>query len=291
MIMRSLDTISATKQTHRLLLYGAPGSGKTWAVGQLATTHKLYYFSLENGHQTLLNPECVPVEARKNIVVISMLDTPENPIACTSLDTFFKQRNGVFCDAHGRISCPLCMKEFGNEFSKHSTTIDLASLTPNDIIVIDSLTQWEASISFYLNRTTEGEIPRSGDSVFDYYRKLALYLNRSLSRIQILKECSIIVITHEVDAESVTGNDKIVPAGGSKNFSRQNARYFDGVYHMYKQNKVHKMASSSTYSTTIDTKDRSGFDASKFKSPALGLKALFNPEKYDEILALDARTK
>lgn len=279
--MPTLETLSSVPQTHRLILFGAPGSGKTWAIGKLATTHRLIYFSLENGHQTLLNPDCVPIEARKNINIIQMFDTPETPIAATSLEAFFKDRKGSFCDAHGRNNCPLCAR------SKAPTyVLDLDTCTPKDIIIIDSLTQWQESISFYLTKDSPDS---KGD--FEYYRKLGLYLGRGLSRIQLINNCSIIVISHEASTEPITGNEKIVPAGGTKNFARNNARYFGGAYHLYKENKRHKMASSSLYSTMIDTKDRMAFDTSKFKDPANAMLALFNPSMESEILSKENGVK
>lgn len=279
--MPTLEELSSAPATHRIILFGAPGSGKTWSIGKLATTHHIIYFSLENGHQTLLNPDCVPVDARKNIDIIQMFDTPETPIAATSLDAFFKDRKGSFCDAHGRNNCPLCAR------SKAPTyPLDLEALTPKDVIVIDSLTQWQESISFYLTKDSPDS---KGD--FEYYRKLGLYLGRGLSRIQLINNCSIIVISHEASTEPITGNEKIVPAGGTKNFARNNARYFDGAYHLYKENKRHKMASSTSYSIMIDTKDRTNFDAGKFKDPANALLALFNLDKYDSILQSENTSK
>ena len=272
--MASLDSIANEPIAQRVMLYGAPGSGKTWAIGKLAKTHKLHYFSLENGHRTLLNPDCVAVEDRKNINIIKMFDTPEAPIASTSLDAFFKNRKGSFCDKHGRDGCASCKKE-----GIPSTEIDTAKLTPKDVLIFDSLTQWAESISFYI---TKDNPDVKGD--FEYYRKLGLYLSRSLSRIQLIDNCSIIVISHELDTESVTGNDRIVPAGGTRNFARNNARYFDSVLHCYKENKKHKIASASTYSNVIDTKDRSAFNAAKFANPANAILAMFNPGMEEEIL-------
>lgn len=277
--MATLDTLAQEPQTHRLIIFGAPGSGKTWSVGKLATTHKLWYFSLENGHKTLLNPDCVPISARKNINIIKMFDTPESPIACTSLDSLFKNRKGNFCDAHGRDNCATCKKE-----SLPSTVVNLEAMTPNDVLVFDSLTQWEQSISFYLSKDSPDS---KGD--YEYYRKLGLYLGRSLSRIQLIDNCSIIVLSHESETDSIAGNSKIVPAGGTKNFARNNARYFDGAYHCYKENKKHKIASSTAYSTVIDTKDRNAFDTSKFKDSANALLALFNPKKAEEIIASETQ--
>ena len=272
--MPTLDQLADQPQSKRLMIYGAPGSGKTWSIGKLATTHNLYYFSLENGHQTLFNPACVPVEARRNVHIIKMLDTPETPIAATSLDAFFKNKKGSFCDKHGRNLCAEC-KAAKEPF----LDLELDKLTPKDILIFDSLTQWAESISFFLTRDNPDA---KGD--FEYYRKLGLYLGRSLARIQLIDNCSIIVISHESDTESVTGNERIVPAGGTRNFARNNSRYFDSVLHCYKENKRHKIASASTHSTVIDTKDRSDFDTSKFKDPATALLALFNPDLRESLL-------
>lgn len=272
--MATLEDLEAQPRTHRVMLFGAPGTGKTWSIGKLAETHKLWYFSLENGHRTLLNPECVAPKYRKNVTIIPMQDSPETPIVCSSLDTFFKKGHGEFCEQHGRNSCALCAKLP----SYTPTKLEIPKLTDRDILIFDSLTQWEASISFYLTRETDGEVQRSGDKVFDYYRKLALYLNRSLSRIQLISNTSIIVISHETDTSNVEGKEKIVPAGGSRNFARNNARYFDSVFYFYKENKKHKVASKSTYSTKIDTKDRSSFDAGTYTDTAEAVFKLFNPE-------------
>lgn len=272
--MPSLDKLATQPRVHRLIIYGPPGSGKTWSIGKLARTHKIIYFSLENGFQTLLNPACVAVEDRKNITIIQMRDTPENPIVSTSLDTFFKERKGSFCEKHGRINCAAC-KKAGEEF----IDIDLDSLGADTILVFDSLTQWAESITFYLTR----ENPEA-KADFEFYRKLGLYLGRSLSRIQLVDNCSIIVLSHETDTETVSGSDKIVPAGGTRNFARNNARYFDGAYYCYRENKKHKLASSSTFSNVVETKDRTAFDTSKFLDSGNALLALFNPSMADDIL-------
>lgn len=273
--MATLESLSAQPQTHRIIIYGSPGSGKTWAIGRLAESHNLYYFSLENGYRTLLNPECVAPEFRKNIQIIQMLDTPETPIAATSLDSFFRNGKGSFCESHGRNDCPLC-KRSGDPF----LDIEISKLGAKDILIFDSLTQWENSITFSL---VGKDSDAKGD--YEYWRKLALHLSRSLSRIQLINNCSVIVISHEAGIETVAGQDRIVPAGGSKNFARSNARFFDGAYYAYKENKRHRLASASTFSNIIDTKDRSAFDTSQFRDPRNALFVLFNPDKKEQILA------
>lgn len=253
----NLETLSKQKPTHRVLLYGSPGTGKTWSLGKLASKFHLIYFSLENGHQTLLNPNCLAPEHRKNVDIIQMMDTPETPIAATSLDKFLAARKGTFCEEHGRFACIECKR-----LEKKPTYIDIDALTSNDILVFDSLTQWIASIQFFISAGDPDRKNKKGDSSFEFYRLLGLYADRALSRLQVIKNCNIIVISHEIDTSTVEGKEKIVPMGGTRNFSRSTARYFDSVCYLYRKNKKHRMESDSTFSTVIDTKDRLGFDAS-----------------------------
>ena len=270
---KTLDTLVDNPQTHRLLIYGAPGSGKTWAIGGLAATHKLHYISLENGHKTLLNPECVAPEFRKNITIYEMLDSPETPIAASSLDYLFLKSKANLCDEHGRNDCPLCLKD-----KKSFSVLDFSTLGANDIVVIDSLTQWAESISHRIAPDTDAK------KEFDYYRLVGLHLSRGLGRIQLLNKFSIIVISHEGEVtaagvvDSIDAPQKIGPAGGTRSFARNNARYFDGAYYCHVMNKSHRMQSSSTASISVISKDRSGFDASKFKDPKDALFNLFNPK-------------
>ena len=72
--------------------------------------------------------------------------------------------------------------------NKKFLDITLDKLTSKDILVFDSLTQWAESISFFLSKDNPDA---KGD--FEYYRKLGLYLGRSLSRIQLISKCSPIV--------------------------------------------------------------------------------------------------
>jgi AAA domain len=272
----TLATLIDNPQTHRIIIYGAPGSGKTYSIGGLAETHTLHYLSLENGHKTLLNPECVKLEARKNVNIYKMLDSPETPIAAASLDYLFLKGNANLCDYHGRHDCSLCKKDNPSGFS----VIDFSKFTAKDILVIDSLTQWVESISHRLTPNANSDAKKE----FEYYRLLGLHLSRSLGRIQLLDHFSIIIISHEGEVTSagvVDSEDapqKIGPAGGTRSFARNNSRYFDGAYYCTVMNKSHRMQSSSMASTTVLSKDRSNFDTSKYKDPREALKALFNPE-------------
>lgn len=55
----------------------------------------------------------------------------------------------------------------------------------------------------------------------------------------------------------VDGKNKLVSVGGTTNFSRNTAKYFDDVVYCEVKNKQHVFASSSTYSGQIMTGSRS----------------------------------
>lgn len=270
--MPSLDSLAET-QTHRIIIYGPPKSGKTFSIGKLAESHTIHYLSLENGYTTFFNPACVLPEFRKNIIIHKIKDLPEAPVVATTIDSLFRNGEANLCEEHGRINCSSCKsakKDFYN--------LDLTKLGAKDILVLDSITQWTSSINFFLNKDNP-------DKKFEFedWRKVGLYLDRSLSRIQLLENTNVICISHEGESESVAGVDKVVPAAGTRNFSRNSARFFDGVYYCYQENKKHKMASSSTHSNAIQTGDRLSFDVTQYPDTRTALYALFNPSERDAL--------
>ena len=54
------------------------------------------------------------------------------------------------------------------------------------------------------------------------------------------------------------GKDKLVPTAGTRNFSRNSAKYFDEVIYCEIKNKRHIAASSTLYNGNILTGSRSG---------------------------------
>jgi hypothetical protein len=56
----------------------------------------------------------------------------------------------------------------------------------------------------------------------------------------------------------VDGKPKIVPTAGTRNFSRNTAKYFDEVFYCEVRNKKHVVGSSTTYANNILTGSRSG---------------------------------
>jgi hypothetical protein len=255
----------------KLIVFGAPKTGKTALVGKLAATHTLHWFDLENGVKTLLNPEMLDPKFRTNVNVINVPDHRMYPIAIDTVRDVMRGGQKVICQAHGKINCPLCNKS-GAPVSK----INLHEFTDKDILVIDSLTQLsqsamnKATLKELMKPTGEDYRPTYGD-----YSMQAALLDQVLSLIQVL-DVNIVVISHETDCETVEGKEKIVPVAGTRNFSRTCAKYFDTVVHCSLVNKTHRAFGSTSYSPTVITGSRSAINIDELKGADLSLASLFN---------------
>jgi hypothetical protein len=248
-----LTEYNEVKRT-KVLVYGEPKSGKTATVGKLAEAgFTLHWFDMENGVKTLMNPEMVKPEFRKNIKLYNIPDHRELPIAVDVLRKLFRGGPRKYCFAHGIDRCPVCAKTAGLPWSDE---IDIAKLGDKDIIVIDSWTQVANST---INKVTLKEYKKDDEykPTWDDWRLQGTYLDEVLSKIQVAN-LNICVISHDVDVEKDEKKEKIVPAGGTRNFSRTMAKYFDEVIYMQRMNKQHKAYSSTTWNNTHLTGGRSG---------------------------------
>lgn len=244
-------------KTHRVLVYGEPKSGKTQLVGALASSYKLLYFDLENGHETLLK---LPTQSQENIELISIPDTKVFPIAA---ETMLKVISGVaveICEQHGKVSCPICKKD-----SLPTTRVCLNELTSDWIVVVDSLTQLSNSMMNHItkNQTDELYKPDWGD-----YRNQGQLLDKFLSQVQQAKY-NVVCITHVTSSQQEDGREKLFPVAGTREFSRNTAKYFDHVIYCELKNKNHCFASSTTYSGQVLTGSRSDVSLEASKTPSL----------------------
>lgn len=267
----NLDDFSQSART-KVLVYGAPKSGKTAIVGKLAEFgFTLHWLDLENGIKTLLNPAILDPKFRKNVNVISVPDHRLYPIAIDTVRDIFRGGLKRICSAHGKVSCPLCIKATD---AKHSE-IDIAKLGATDILVIDSLSQLANSA---MNKGILKELQKPGGEEYkrtfvDYGVQGAL-MEQVLSFLQVA-DINTIAISHELESESLEGREKIVPVAGTRNFSLTSAKYFDTVVHCAIVNKQHRAFSSSTYSPTIITGSRLAIDIDEKKGGELSLSSLF----------------
>ncbi|RLE97821.1 MAG: hypothetical protein DRJ63_08615 [Thermoprotei archaeon] len=256
-----------TSQTHRCIIYGAPKTGKSLIAGKLAEHYNLIWFDLENGHETLFQ---LPEAWQERIELINLPDTRSYPIA---IETVLKAVKGkvTICEEHGKVSCMLC-KKLGEEKAP-VVTVDLPALGHESVVVFDSLTQLSNSAISFITKNQ----PDDYKLCFDDWGNLGKLLDIFLSHIQ-QAGYNVIVISHETEAETEGKKKTLVPVGGTRNFSRNIAKYFDHVIYAERKNRKHVFSSSTTYATTILTGSRTGVAIEEGEEPSL--LAIFKPELF-----------
>lgn|SRR5574343_1052547 len=227
----------------KVLLFGEPKSGKSRLAATLAKYFQLYWLDLENGSEVINQ---IPNEYLDNIQLSCVPDTLTNTAAQDVCKDIFDNRATFVCDEHGKKNCPTCKKE-----SKPGVTFDITKLGPNDVLVIDSLTQLSESA---LNKAT-ADLDDSDKIEFSHWDHQGAILSRICTGIQNAR-CNIVVITHEAESEGADKEKLIRPMGGTRNFAKKLAKYFDDVVYLYKRNKSHRVASGSVWSNNIMTGTR-----------------------------------
>lgn len=248
--------------TQRVIIYGGPKVGKTEIVGKLSEHFSLVWLDLENGYTTLRK---LPRDWQARIELVSIPDTRSYPVAIETLLKILPGNKSSICDAHGKVACMTC-KKGGASF----TDVYLNALGPQEILVIDSLTQLANSAMANITKNQ----PDDYKYEWDDYRKQGTLMDKVLSYIQQARY-NVVVITHEIEAELEDGKKKLVPAGGTTNFSRNVAKYFDHVIYAEVKNKRHVFGSSTTFGNSLVTGSR--MDVEIEKAPEATLLDIFKP--------------
>jgi len=264
-------------QTHRCIIYGAPKTGKTQLAGELAEFYDLIWVDMENGHETLFK---LPQEWQERIELINLPDTRSYPIA---IETALKMVKGKvsICEEHGKVGCMACKRE-ETQLKKEDildaheqlfVDVDLPNMGHEKVVVFDSLTQLTNSA---IANITKSE-PDDYKLTYDDWGNLGKLLDIFLSHVQ-QAGYNVIVISHETEAETEGKKKTLVPVGGTRNFSRNVAKYFDHVIYMERKNKKHVAASSTGYATNILTGSRT--DAMMEDQDSPSLLPIFKPELF-----------
>lgn len=254
-----------TSQTHRVIVYGGPKTGKTKIAGDLAEHYKLIWVDMENGHETLFQ---LPLAWQDNIELIALPDTRSYPIAIETVLKMVKGKVSI-CELHGKVSCMVCKKT-----QAEVVEVDLPTLDHNSVVVFDSLTQLSNSAISFITKNQPDDYKLN----YDDWGNLGKLLDIFLSHVQ-QAGYNVIVISHETEAETEGKKKTLVPVGGTRNFSRNIAKYFDHVIYAERKNKKHVYSSSSSYATTILTGSRTGVALEDAGAEA-SLLQIFKPELY-----------
>lgn len=270
-----------------VIIYGAPKTGKTLLAGKLSEYYNIVWIDMENGHETLFQ---LPEAWQDNIELISLPDTRTFPIAIETVLKIVKGGPVAICAEHGKVDCALCKRELvkkqkdleeaGDEkavqavMNEYFTTINMSALGSDDLIVFDSLTQLTNSAIAHITKKE----PEDYKLTYDDWGNLGKLLDIFLSHIQQAK-CNVVVISHETEAEGEgTKRKTLVPVAGTRNFSRNSAKYFGHVVYCERKNKKHVFASSTTYATNILTGSRTDISLEDLEEDSL--LPIFKPELF-----------
>lgn len=238
-------SLKQSSKSHRVLLFGPPKSGKTQLAGELSSKFNLIWFDLENGVDTLLK---LPEEQKARIEVISIPDTRSFPIAIETCLKVIRGGKGSVCETHGKWMCALCKKD-----NKPVVELELNTLPLDTVVVFDSLTQLTNSAIAHITK----DKPEDYKLAYDDWGNLGKLMDIFLSHVQ-QAPFNIVCISHETEVQMEDDSLKLVPTAGTRNFSRNTAKYFDEVVYVEVKNKKHIAASSTTYANKILTGSRTG---------------------------------
>jgi len=260
----------------RILIYAQPKAGKTLLAGsvaKVANIKRVFWFDLENGAATLLNPELGLTQAEmKKVTLYSIPDTRESPIGIeTCLKVVSSQKPSYICDTHGRVNCRDCMKAPAPKPTVELPEIEgntifpgLAALTASDCVVFDSLSQVGDSAFEVGSRVTAGD-----KSAYAKYAEQGRMLSDLLGMIQQMRT-NVICITHVTTNEAEdTKKETVIPLCGTRNFSLKVAKYFSTVIYLSVEVKKFKAGSSPTYKLNVIAGDRLGVKLEASNSPSM----------------------
>lgn len=263
--MAKISTLKATA-VHRCLLFGPPKTGKTLLAGKLAEFYDLIWVDFENGHETLFQ---LPVAFQERIELIAIPDTRSYPMAIETALKMVKQPC-VICEAHGKVGCMICKRDEAPVI--HTDLPNLKDL--NTVVVFDSMTQLTNSAIANITKSQPDDYKLD----YDDWGNLGKLLDIFLSHIQ-QSGYHVVVISHEIEAKTEGKKSRLVPVAGTRNFSRNCAKYFDHIVYCEVKNMKHTFTSSTTASTNILTGSRTGIAIENAAGEA-SLLQIFKPELY-----------
>lgn len=246
-----------------LLLYGAAKTGKTSlaaTISKIDYIKRIWWFDLERGIDAVVlayQEGRLGAEHLEKIIPISISDTKQNPLATETLLKALCGRRPVYIDP-----------ETGKAHDKADEGLiefDMTKMTDEDLIVVDSLSQFGQS---NLNAATLGK-PTEYKPQLDDYGSAQKWSYDLLITVQAAQYCHFLCITHVRMAEDEVGRTIISPLMGSSTTSANVAKHFNTVVYLEKSLKTLKATSSVLGSVTAQSGSRVGIVLDKDKNPCL----------------------
>lgn len=220
------DKPDGTFEPRRIIVYGPPKTGKTELVGALASKgFKLWWFDVERGIKTLLRPDSKARPGLANIQLFNIPDTQLLPQARNTIDKVVRGGAQRICRNHGAVECYLCKAK---KVEDGWNSINVNEFGPKDIMVIDSISQLVSSTMMDICRE---QISKGNDDYkpdWDDWRKQGFLLDRIFTSIQA-GSFNCIGISHEEEQKLEDGKKRLVPVGGTGNYSKTFAKYWDDI--------------------------------------------------------------
>lgn len=266
-------------EVEHTIVYGEPKSGKTTLAGLLAEFFNVLWFDGDKGLSALTNQ--LPKELLQRIRPIRIPDDTDWPIMANTMLKVVTGRLTQVCHEHGIVDCTVC-KTGG----KLIIPVELNKLPKNWVVVMDSQTQFYASVlayAYYKDAKKEfgSGVPNDYKGNFDY-RGYAYQMCDKFGNYMKDLKCQFVSISHETENEMEDGSKKLTPIAGSKNISSQYGKWFSSMIYAKKANFKHNFFSSSLYSGTVQTGTRSGVAIEKKTVPSL--LHIFRPQEAEQLL-------
>jgi len=267
-------------EVEHVILYGEPKTGKTTLAALLSEFFYILWLDGDKGLTAAINA-CHP-EMLKRIKVIKIPDNTDWPIMVSTILRLVKGTKTNICIEHGMTDCIIC--KTGN---KQRVDIELNAIPKNWVVVMDSQTQFYASILAFAYYKDTGKdygtgVPHDYKGDWDY-RGIAYNCADKFGNYMKDLECQWVSISHETLTEMADGaTNKLVPVAGSRNISSQYGKWFGSMVYAKKAMGKQQYFSGSLYSQTVQTGSRSGVLLEKQPTPSL--LHIFRPKEAEALL-------
>lgn len=263
--MAKLSALKIEDSPQKILVYGAPKTGKSLMVGQLAEHgYELYYFDGDNGVEVLFQ---LSMEAQERVTVYKIRDLPESPEFAKLANEFAGYRNFSVCEIHGKVNCIDCKARKAEV--EHFDWTNVAN-NPKAVIVFDSGSQLVTSVQNHIARNESfdsfGAVDKDSKREWGHYMAQKLILDKFWTMVQNAP-CKVVVISHETELDKEKAENKdikgTIPTGGTSTQSKQLSKYFGHVVHCRIRNNLHKVVSGTTSDANVIAGSRLNIDVAK----------------------------